>query len=350
MLDFSATNIQKLAITYVGNKAKYEGVSIPRTTLTPLHDFAHEILLPVFLRPFEKTEEFFYFHHLDDVSNNQTFQHCMAIFEDPDRLPEVAAKLTAQLYESMLAPRSNGGELLVAYFDALDLNGEKTPAVGIFKVNSRDPFLKIERSEEAFRLNVLEGIPTAKAETAALIFQMDESEGYRVCAIDSVSKKGEISFWKDDFLQIRPIEDGFYNTRHYMSLAGEFIAQQAPRKFGLDRGDQMELMYRTSNYFKDNETFEIDDFSKQVFPDSEEAQAALKSYREEYSKQNSVPLEDQFDISPQAVKRENKIFKSVIKLDKNFHIYVHGRRDLIERGFDEEKGKKFYKVFYEDEA
>lgn len=43
------------------------------------------------------------------------------------------------------------------------------------------------------------------------------------------------------------------------------------------------------------------------------------------------------------------MLKSVIKLDKNFHIYVHGRRDLIERGFDEEKGKKYYKVYFDEE-
>jgi len=62
-----------------------------------------------------------------------------------------------------------------------------------------------------------------------------------------------------------------------------------------------------------------------------------------------VPLEDKFDISDQAVKRDFKVFKSVLKLDKNFHIYVHGRRDLIERGFDDDKGKKYYKVWFENE-
>jgi hypothetical protein len=43
------------------------------------------------------------------------------------------------------------------------------------------------------------------------------------------------------------------------------------------------------------------------------------------------------------------VFKSILKLDKNFHIYIHGRQDLIERGFDEAKGKHFYKVYFEQE-
>jgi hypothetical protein len=94
--------------------------------------------------------------------------------------------------------------------------------------------------------------------------------------------------------------------------------------------------------------FEVEDFTQTLFKE-EEQQDAFREFREEYTKAYALPLEDKFDISQQAVKKEFKIFKSIIKLDKNFHIYVHGRRDLIERGFDEEKGKKYYKVYYEAE-
>ncbi|GHV33811.1 hypothetical protein FACS1894178_0070 [Bacteroidia bacterium] len=40
--------------------------------------------------------------------------------------------------------------------------------------------------------------------------------------------------------------------------------------------------------------------------------------------------------------------KSVIKLDKNFDIQIHGNRDLIEQGSDS-KGK-FYKIYYKEET
>ena len=54
-----------------------------------------------------------------------------------------------------------------------------------------------------------------------------------------------------------------------------------------------------------------------------------------------------FGISDSAVKKQARSYKSVIKLDRNFHIYVHGNRNLLEQGEDE-KGK-FYKVYYEEE-
>ena len=49
------------------------------------------------------------------------------------------------------------------------------------------------------------------------------------------------------------------------------------------------------------------------------------------------------------MKRQARVFKSVLKLDKNFHIYIHGDRNKIEQGVDE-KGRKFYKIYYEQEA
>ena len=41
------------------------------------------------------------------------------------------------------------------------------------------------------------------------------------------------------------------------------------------------------------------------------------------------------------MKKSKRFLRSVIKLDKNFHIYVHSRPDNIERGYDENKGKGY---------
>lgn len=348
MLDFSASRLTRFAATWVGNKQRYEGIVIPKQTLIPLHDVAGEMLLGAMLKPYEKTEEFFYFHHEEDVSNHPVYQACHAIFQDAETFSEEAGKLAQLLYEHCEIPKIQGGEFFVALFEDLMLQGEPVQAIGLWKIQTKDPFLKTERTPDSFAINVIEGIPVSKPELSALVFNLDEAEGYRVCAIDTVSKKDERSFWKDEFMRLRPIEDNYFNTRHYISMAGEFITQKAPFKFGLDRPETIDLLNRTGNYFKDNDIFEVNDFSQQLFPE-EEQQEAFMEFQDQYKKAYAVPLEDKFDISPQAVKKEFKVFKSVIKLDKNFHIYVHGRRDLIERGFDDEKGKKYYKVYFEDE-
>ena len=63
MLDISQTSIQKLAITWTGNKERKEGIVIPKTTLVPVNDFAEEVLLSTFFKMFLKNEEYFFFHH-----------------------------------------------------------------------------------------------------------------------------------------------------------------------------------------------------------------------------------------------------------------------------------------------
>ena len=59
---------------------------------------------------------------------------------------------------------------------------------------------------------------------------------------------------------------------------------------------------------------------------------------------------DNFEISVHAVKQQAKVFKSVLKLDKNFHIYIHGNRQLIEKGFDEATGRNYYKLYFDNES
>ncbi|MCC6583451.1 MAG: nucleoid-associated protein, partial [Chitinophagales bacterium] len=39
----------------------------------------------------------------------------------------------------------------------------------------------------------------------------------------------------------------------------------------------------------------------------------------------------------------------VLKLDRNFHIYIHGNTEMIQQGIDED-GRKFYKIFYQEES
>jgi len=63
-----------------------------------------------------------------------------------------------------------------------------------------------------------------------------------------------------------------------------------------------------------------------------------------------MEIADSFAISPSAVKKQAKVFKTVLKLDKNFHVYIHGRRDLIEKGYDEMSGKHYYKLYFEEES
>ncbi len=347
MLDISQTSIQKLAITWTGNKERKEGIVIPKTTLVPVHDFAEEVLLSTFFKMFIKNEEYFFFHHDEDVSHNEVYQSCVKIFANPESLSEEAAQLTKRLYEYSTLPKMGSGEFFVAYFQDVALQGEMMPVIGIFKTIQKDSYLKVDRTSESFTLQIGEGISAEKPALAALIFGADEAEGFRVMAIDTVSKKAEASIWHL-FLQTKPIEDNYFHTRHYMNLAGEFINEKASSKFGLNRAETADLLNRSALYFKENEIFDANDFTETLF-ETPEQQDAFKSFKKEYVAEIEADLTEQFDISQQAVRKSARIFKNSIQLDENFKIQVQGGRELIERGFDEKRGKSFYTFYFDQE-
>lgn len=110
--------------------------------------------------------------------------------------------------------------------------------------------------------------------------------------------------------------------------------------------EQVKAQHGAKTYFDNNEEFELEDYARVVAGDGGEA---FIDYRDQYSKASGVALMDEFGISGAAVKKKKTLLASKIKLDDNFVVSVAGRTDLIERGYDEEKGLKFYKLYFQDE-
>ena len=117
-----------------------------------------------------------------------------------------------------------------------------------------------------------------------------------------------------------------------------------------EKSEKIELKNNTINYFKEKETFNVNEFKDEVISNPE-TKEAFKEYVQSYETEKDITLTDNFDISKNAVKKAKQKYKSVIKLDKNFHIYVHGKQDLIEKGTDETKAEnnKYYKLYFNDE-
>ena len=66
--------------------------------------------------------------------------------------------------------------------------------------------------------------------------------------------------------------------------------------------------------------------------------------------EKETELVEDFMISDDAVKNQKRNFKSVLKLDKNFHVYIHGTCDKLVKGFDRERNMQYYQLFFEEES
>lgn len=113
------------------------------------------------------------------------------------------------------------------------------------------------------------------------------------------------------------------------------------------KADQVDFLNKTIHFLKENEAFSLDKFTNEVVKQPEMINSFNK-YKTIFQENNDVEIAQNFAISENAIKKQARSLKNIIKLDKNFDIHIHGNRNLIEQGVDE-KGK-YYKVYYQEES
>jgi hypothetical protein len=235
----------------------------------------------------------------------------------------------------------------VAIFGGIVADGIPVEAIGIFKSENKQEFLKVDKKQGAFEVKYDDGISINKLDKGCLVLNISKATGYKVCVIDNTNKSTDAQYWKNDFLMIKPCNDSFHATKDYLDLCKNYVTKQMPNDFEISKTDQIDLLNRSIKYFKEQDEFSMDDFSRSVIQDPQVIES-FKGYKKQYEDERELELNDQFDISEAAVKKQNRIFKSVLKLDKNFHIYIHGKRELIEKGIDPD-GRKYYKIYFNEE-
>lgn len=339
-------HIDKIAVHLVGNKNTNDILSLSQHLLE-IDENLQKLLVDYFTSSF-KMEEYFSLCHESDVKYNEVYSFTSNIFEDSSCLMNESVNLAKHLYEKSDHPNIKEGEFYVVLFRDCTYNNEIVNAVGIFKSENKDIFLKVKPQNAGdFNIETDQGINIKKLDKGCLIFNIDKENGYIVAVVDNTNKGEDAKYWIDDFLHVRPRKDEYYNTHNVLSLCKHFVTKELPQQFDVQKADQVDLLNRSVQFFKEKDSFDMEEFTNEVFAQPEVIDSFNK-YKENYEQDRDLEIADSFTISESAVKKQARALKSVIKLDKNFHIYVHGNRNLIEQGEDE-KGK-FYKVYYQEES
>ncbi len=343
IIDFSEARIQKLITHHIGNKQREESISLTQDEVR-VTDETREHLLNYFLLPMKK-DEVYSFTHAVDVKQNNVYTIVNELFEDQELFVEHSHNLGKLLYEATTHPKIQEGELNVVFFSKLIVGDEMVDAVGIFKSENNVPFIKMDRVLDGFTVDHDFGFEMKGVDKGCLVFNVEAHDGYRCLVIDK--KSIETYYWKDDFLKIKPIGNEFYLTNEFLNITKEFVTQKLPEDYDMDKTDKIDLLNKSVGYFKDHDSFDKEEFMSEVFVD-EEIIDSFQNFKSSYESEFEVASKDNFSISAQAVKKQARVFKSVLKLDKNFHVYIHGDKSLIEKG-TESDGRKFYKIYYTEE-
>ena len=347
MMNFSESGLKALALHKVGNQSAGEGLVISEKLLET-GDVIKPLLLQYFLSPF-KSDELYNLTHPSEISLNEVWHAATAVFSDPGCLLAQSQNLARCLYRHSTHPKILNGEFYVACLENCLLDGEPVAALGLFKSESRETYLKIFPVGDSFEIGCDDGININKLDKGCLIFNTGRDEGYVVAMVDNTNKGNEARYWSDDFLQLRPRSDNYHQTRAVMDLCKKFVTEKLPEDFAVTRIDQADLLNRSMKFLKENESFEMEEFGEQVLG-SPEIINSFSEYKSRFAGEHDLDIPENFQISDNAVRRQSRFMKSVIKLDKNFHVYIHGNREMVEKGYDDLKQMNYYKLFFKEEC
>lgn len=349
MITFTEAAISQLSIHKTGNKSADEPLILSDTTLQIKDEVLNQLLMQYFLQAFEKTNEIYrLFHPAGDLSLSEVYAFATQVFDNADNFHATSRQLAKHLYDIASHPKIKSGELYVVHFTGLQIEGELHEALGIFKSEHKEPYLTVQQQPGGFTLQYeQDAINIKKLDKGCVVFNSEKEEGYKVAIIDQTNRN-EARYWTDEFLKLKVRNDNYSQTNNVLSVYKTFVTEKMDETFDIDKTDKIDLLNRSIKYFKENDHFNMDDFGLEVIG-NEQGIALFNEYKKEQEQHFDVPLPDEFAIHNMAVRKQARVYKSVLKLDKNFHIYIHGNNELIEKGFDEEKNMNYYKVYFREE-
>lgn len=342
MINYHQASLRSLSVHSVPG-AQHEAEFLITKEPVILED---EMLQDVFLRFFFgafKEPEFYSFDHFEGDSNRM-YSLAAQIFDDPSMCHYVSKEIARHLQSQSTHPNIRKGELIVAHIRDVLIEDELVSALVVLKSESKESFIDVHRNNDAIEFRLKKGIYPKKMDKACIIFNTKRGEGFKLCVADKINSREEALYWKQLFLDVKKELNDYHNTKVYIQATRSFIDERLKPMYELEKQDEAQLMSNSKHYFDSNKQFDEESYLDSLFG----KQADFKEEFKLFQSERNWESDDNFRVSQAAVKKQNKVFRSVIKLDKNFHIYVHGNRNMIERGTDA-NGRKFYKLYFDHE-
>jgi len=355
MFDVAKAQMEQLVIHKVGNKLKDEGIVISPAVCRLADGDVEELLLKYFLSSFREKLLYKFFHDTD-IHLNEIYMYAAQAFIHPADFYQQSVNILRHLYEKSSHPQIKGGEFYAAYFSNCIVDEQAVEAIGLFKTERKEHYLKIANSCNEFRVGADVGINIRKLDKGCIIFNTESVDGFRVAIVDNVNKGGnnEALYWKEEFLRLTDVQNSYFHTKNCLAMCQEFAETIYGPVYQADKKDQVVFMNEAITYFNCNNEFHLDDFARDVLK-APELVEQFKEHKELYELNQGVPQAAEFSISGPAVKTARRKFNNLIKLDTGIEIKIKaaanetGNIEYIERGNDEAKGMNFYKIYFNSE-
>lgn len=348
LLRFSTASITGLVLAKVGNPQRDEPLQTSKEVFK-VGDDDRETLTALFLKPFKNLVAHRFYHHAS-LDHHEMNLLAHAIFSSPMGLLEKGCDIAKRLYSKSVHPNIKSGDLCISLVDDVEIDGKMTQAICILKSESVVPFLSISAEDGDLHLHTEQGINPEKIDKGCLIINHWAQKGYYVLTFDRNS--GESRFWVREFLGLQAVPDSAFLTNTYAEMAVKAVKHDLDET--LTPEDGCNAAREVISYFDDREHFDLPEFEERVLK-TPDAVARFNEQRARMEEEHGQSLESSFEIAPQGIKKVQKRVNTVIKLDTGVEIHLKPKMDnnvepLMERGFDEDRGVKYIKVFFNEDV
>jgi hypothetical protein len=347
MIDFNAADVEAIAFHQVGNK-HHEADSFFSDSLFEGTEEEQSLLLSYFSKPFKEVTEVYRFQHHIQLSMNELYMCAANVFNGNDFLQE-SINIVKHLYDQSEHPHIKTGEVFVVKFSNLLYQNEMCDALGVFKAERKEAFFNARQQAGELQLQVDKGIHAKKLDKGCIVIDRDKDDGFHVLTVDT--NRYDSEYWKEHFLNITYQKDNNYQTKSFISMCKDFAKEVIETHEG--KKEQVNFMNQAMGYMATQEELNPKQFSNDLFAD-EASKEIFEDYQKQYANDNDQEWPERFEVSKSVLKEQKRKIKNQINLDTHIQIKLNfnnpeSAERFMEKGFDEERGMHYYKVYFNQE-
>lgn len=354
MYSFNDANIEELVIHTVGNNEENDDSIVSQNVIkVDNSEFGYNELLTFFLSQFSGPA-CYKFTHEEGLNANEVYNICDLYFKGELEFYDLSVRFLEQLILNSSIPNVKAGNLFVVDFKNCNFAGENVNAIGVFKSETKETFIKIKTGlDDVLTYDLETGTSINKLDKGCLIFNTEGKDGYRVISVDNISRDNPAKYWTDKFLNIIHVGTNNFKTREYIKAIKDFAKSDI---FEEDAGNKnlkkAELINKTSDYFQNKESFDIEEYVNEVIVDDVKKEEFTKKISDHFHQADIKDFE-KFEIDNDVVRTMKGTLTKLIKMDTGIEIKVKSTQSIedhyLEKGYDDKKQMHYYKVFFNNE-
>ena len=349
MIKRTRAGISKFIIHKVGNKFN-SATNVFSENAVTFDEESYELMKPFLLKSFGNVAESFRFIHHSNIELNEINNYSSQVFEDEANFVDISKHIVNHLYEQSNSAQIKTGDVIIALFEDIEYKDVITQALGIFKIENKIDFFQTYMEKDSLDVFVQQGISTKKLDKGCLIINSSDAEGRVILSIDN--NNYDAQYWIKNFLNVKYADDSNQHTQNYIEMCKDFSEEVIKEDYGIQ--EKSKFLAKTVDFFKENEDVNIHDFKEEVFEENEDFKPLFDDYKKQFEELNDVLVRNQFAISDIVLKKQKQKIKTEIKLDTNIQIKLDidapdASSEYLEKGYDEDKKMKYYKVYFNEE-